>query len=67
MTWRSAIPCILLLLGMSSPSAILAAPSGNSRQATEKQPPLLAEFRQGPMAGVEAIVFAVRQPGKPGR
>lgn len=66
MTWRSAIPCILLLFGMSSPSAILAAPSGNSRQATEKQPPLLAEFRQGPMASVEAIVFAVRQPGKDG-
>lgn len=27
---------------------------------------LLTEFRKGPMAGVEEIVFAVRQPGKDG-
>ena len=41
-------------------------------KAKPKQPPaepvthLLSDFRRGPMAGVDEIVFAVRQPGKDG-
>ncbi len=36
------------------------------KQEAPPQPELLAEFRRGPMAGVDEIVFALRQRGKDG-
>ncbi|MHC4403626.1 MAG: HzsA-related protein [Planctomycetota bacterium] len=44
------------LTGRRKPLAIVTPP----------EPDLLAEFREGPMAGVDQIVFAVRQPGPDG-
>jgi len=53
----------LLLLGL-----VPAAVAAESKPSPESpsQPQLLAAFLDGPMAGVDEIVFAVRQPGKDG-
>ena len=57
----SALACFPVVAAYGSESS-KAAP----KQVTSPQPDLLAEFRQGPMAGVDEIVFALRQRGKDG-
>jgi hypothetical protein len=54
--WSHSIGIIFLAAFVSIASGIFAAPAAN----------LLNEMSQGPLAGVEEIVFTVRTPGKDG-
>ena len=53
----------LLLVGLLSAAAAESKPS---LPESFPQPQLLAAVLDGPMAGVDEIVFAMRQPGKDG-
>ncbi len=54
--------CVLLIIAALQP----ARAEDRAKPKAAPSPDLLAAFRTGPMAGVEEIIFAVRQPGKDG-
>jgi len=70
-TALTAIACLALCSAASgaAPGAEPAAPAGPpaevaSKYGTFTAGPLLREFLEGPMAGLDEIVFAVRVPGR---
>ena len=52
------------LLASASYAAPVAPSSASSPPAGFRRSPLLDKFLQGPLAGIDEIVFAVRVPGR---